>query len=311
MKHSQPKNKTHSGFFNYLQYIFIRLSIGLIKLLPLEVAYKLGEKIGWICWKLMTSRRITVENNLSIAWRWISIQGNLEHNPINSLSVGVATREVFCRNAANLLSSFSFSALTIKKRVPLIEFENLEVLKAAVDRGEGVVLLMAHMGPWELISCFPGHFEQLGITARLGVIYRPLENGYIEKWYRSQRKIHGMELFKRKAGLLEVFKFIKKGEILAVLADQRVSNGEMSEFFGKPALTSPLVGLFSKKSSATVVSLTLKYDRTCKLKAAFRLVKFEGSETREEYAKITNQELEKVLCSDLTSGFWFHKRFKM
>lgn len=289
----------------------MRLSISLIKLLPLEVAYKLGEKIGWICWKLMTSRRIAVENNLSIARGWISIQGNLEHDPINSVSVGVATREVFCRNVANLLSSFSFSALPIKRRVPLIDFENLEVLKAAVDRGKGVVLLMAHMGPWELISCFPGHFEQLGITARLGVIYRPLENDYIEKWYRSQRKIHGMELFKRKVGLLEVFKFIKKGEILAVLADQRVSNGEMSEFFGKPALTTPLVGLLSKRSRASVVSMTLKYDRCCKLNVVFRPVDFKKAKTKEEFAKLTNQELEKVLSSDLTSGFWFHKRFKM
>ena len=301
----------HSGFFKYLEYAFMRLSISLIKLLPLELAYKLGEKIGWICWKLMTSRRITVKNNLSIARRWIKIRGNLQHLSIDSGTINEATREVFCRNAANLISSFSFSALPIKRRISLIEFENLEVFKAAVDRGKGVVLLMAHMGPWELISCFPEHFEQLGITARLGVIYRPLKNDYIEKWYRSKRKIHGMELFKRKSGLLEVFKFINKGEILALLADQRVSNGEMSEFFGKPALTTPLVGLLSKRSRASVVSMTLKYDCSCTLKVAFRLVDFKEAKTREEFAKLTNQELEKVLSSDMTSGFWFHKRFKM
>jgi len=309
VKHSQPKIKTQTGFFNYLEYVFMRISIGMIKFLPLELAYKLGEKIGWICWKLMTSRRITVKNNLMTVQSWLEQYGEFKSKPFDRSSVDAATKEVFCRSAANLLSSFSFSALPIEKRLPLIEFENLEVLKAAVDRGKGVVLLMAHMGPWELISCFPEHFEQHGVTARLGVIYRPLKNEYIEKWCRSQRKIQGMELFKRKAGLLKVFKFVNKGEILALLADQRVSNGELSEFFGKPALTSPLVGLISKQSSASVVSLTLKYGRTCKLRAAFRLVNFEGSETREEYAKITNQELEKVLCSDLTSGFWFHRRF--
>ena len=311
MKHFQTKNNTYSGFFKYLEYAFIRLSIGLIKLLPLEIAYKLGEKIGWICWKILTSRRTVVKYNLSIVRRWINIRGNLHHLSINNSTVDEATREVFCRNAANLLSSFSFSTLPIKRRVPLIEFENLEVFKSAIDRGKGVVLLMAHMGPWELISCFPEHFEQLGITARLGVIYRPLENDYIEKWYRSKRKIHGMELFKRKSGLLEVIKFINKGEILALLADQRVSNGEVTEFFGKPALTTPLVGLLSKRSRASVVSMTLKYDCRCTLKVAFRLVDFKEAKTREEFAKLTNQELEKVLSSDLTSGFWFHKRFKM
>ena len=120
-----------------------------------------------------------------------------------------------------------------------------------------------------------------------------------------------MELFKRKEGLIEVFKFIKKGGILALLADQRVSNGEISEFFGKPALTTPLVGLLTKRANATVISLRFKYDNHCKLKVAFRVVDFEKAKTRKEYAKVTNQELEKVLTSDLTSGFWFHKRFKM
>lgn len=289
----------------------MRLSIGLIKILPLKVAYKLGEKIGWICWKLMTSRRVTVKNNLMNVQRWLEQHGEFESKSFDKNNVDAATKEVFCRNSANLLSSLSFNSLPIKKRLSHIEFENIEVLKAAVDRGKGVVLLMAHMGPWELISCFPEHFKQHGVNARLGVIYRPLKNEYIENWCRSQRKIHGMELFKRKAGLLKVLKFINKGEILALLADQRVINGEMSEFFGKPALTTPLVGLLSKRSMVSIVSMTLQYDCSCKLKVAFRLVDFKEAKTREEFAKLTNQELEKVLSSDLTSGFWFHERFKM
>jgi len=311
VKKSYPKDKTHSGFFYYSQYLFVRLFIGLIRLLPIEVVYKLGEKIGWICWKLMSDRRLTVKNNLMIVLRWLEQQDEYKSKSFDGTYISLATKAVFYRTTANLLSSFSFTALPIKRRSPLVEFENLDVLKDATDQGKGVVLLMAHMGPWEAISCFPQHLADYGVTAKLGAIYRPLKNDYIEKWYQFQRKNQGMELFKRKAGLLEVFKFIKKGGILALLADQRVSNGELSEFFGKPALTSPLVGLISKKLSASVVSLTLKYDGTCRLKAKFRLVDFEGCETREEYAKITNQELEKVLSYDVNSGFWFHNRFKI
>ena len=305
------KNKAFFVFLNYLQYIFVRLSVGLIKLLPLEVVYKLGEKIGWICWKLLSSRRLTVRNNLIIVQRWLEHNGEGNTKSFDSICVDAATKEVFCRTTANLLSSFSFSNLPIEKRLPLVEFENLEVLKSAVKLDKGVVLLMAHMGPWELISCFPEHFAHHNVNARLGAIYRPLKNDYIERWYRLQRKNQGMDLFRRKAGLLEVFKFIKRGGILALLADQRVSNGEQSEFFGKPALTSPLVGIISKKLSASVISLTLKYDDACKLKATFRLVDFERCETREEYAKTTNQELEQVLSCDVNSGFWFHNRYKI
>lgn len=302
-----------SGFYKFLEYCFARCTFCFLSILPVRVAYFLGEKIGWICWMLMSGRRATVKENLRIVQRWIDQQEqpSILSGMANGKTIDSATKEVFCRSAANLLSSFSFAALSFKKRHALIEFENLEVLKDAVDRGHGVVLLMAHMGPWEVVSSFAGHFTHNEVKAPLGAIYRTLNNDYMEKWYRSQRERQGIQLFKRKAGLLEVFKFMKSGGILALLADQRVNTGEKVEFFGEAALTTPLVGMLAKRAKASVVSLTLKYDRSCKLKAAFRLVEFEEANTREDYAKLTNQELKKVLTSDITSCFWFHDRFKM
>ena len=306
-------SRAYSGFYKFLEYCFARCALCFLRILPVRVAYFLGEKIGWICWFLMSDRRATVKENLRIVQRWIDLreQPSTLSGIANGKTIDTATKEVFCRSAANLFSSFSFAALSFKKRHALIEFENLEVLKDAVDRGHGVVLLMAHMGPWEVVSCFGEHFTHNELEAPLGAIYRTLNNDYMERWYRSQRERQGIKLFKRKAGLLEVFKFMKSGGILALLADQRVNTGENVDFFGEPALTTPLVGVLAKRAKASVVSLTLKYDRSCKLKAGFRLVDFEKASTRKDFAKLTNQELEKVLTSDTTSGFWFHKRFKM
>ena len=97
--------------------------------------------------------------------------------------------------------------------------------------------------------------------------------------------------------------------MLAVLADQRVSTGELSDFFGVPALTTPLVGLLAKKSKVPVVSLTLAYDQNCKLLVRFRQVSFEGANNRADYAQLTNRELEQMLSEDVTNGFWLHRRF--
>ena len=131
-----------------------------LRILPVKVAYFLGEKIGWICWLLMPGRRATVKENLRIVQRWIDLeeQPSILPRAANGKTIDTATKEVFCRSAANLLSSFSFAALSFEKRHPLVEFENLEKLKDAVDRGHGVVLLMAHMGPWEIVSSFAAHF---------------------------------------------------------------------------------------------------------------------------------------------------------
>ena len=304
-------SRAYSGFYKFLEYCLARCALCFLRILPVKAAYFLGEKIGWICWMLMSGRRATVKENLRIVQRWIDLEEQPSILPgiANGKTIDTATKEVFCRSAANLLSSFSFAALSFKKRHPLVEFENLEVLKDAVDRGHGVVLLMAHMGPWEIVSSLAEHFAHNGLVAPLGAIYRPLNNDYTERWYLGQREGMGMQLFNRKAGLRPVIKFLNGGGMLALLADQRVKTGEASEFFGEPALTTPLVGLLSKRAKATVISLTLHYDSHCKLKVSFRYVNFEQASDRTDYAKFTNQELERMLTSEVTSGFWIQRRF--
>ena len=296
------------GFFKWLEYGLVRLTVACLRLLPVRVAYFLGEQIGWIFWRVLGSRRSTVKNNLIIVQRWLQAQGKTDSGQVNGVSVDAAAKEVFCRSGANLLSSFSFAALPLKKRLQQVEFENLDILESAVKQGHGVVLLMAHMGPWEVIPAVIEYFLH-NVGSSLGAIYRPLNNNYMENWYRCQRESQGVELFNRKEGLRPVFKFLNSGGVLALLADQRVKTGEASEFFGESALTTPLVGLLSKRAKAPVVSLTLGYDRSCKLRAGFRLVSFEEANSRADYAKLTNQELEQMLSSDVTNGFWLHRRF--
>jgi Kdo2-lipid IVA lauroyltransferase/acyltransferase len=296
------------GFFKWLEYGLVRLAVACLRLSPVRVAYFLGEQIGWVSWRVLRSRRSTVKNNLIIVQRWLQAQGKTNSGQVNGISVDAAAKEVFCRSGANLLSSFSFAALPLKKRLQQVEFESLDVLESAVTQGHGVVLLMAHMGPWEVVPAVIIHLVH-NLGTQLGAIYRPLSNRYMEKWYRCQRESQGTELFNRKDGLSQAFKFLKSGGMLALLADQRVRAGEVSEFFGESALTTPLVGLLSKRTKAPVVSLTLGYDRSCKLRVGFRLVSFEEANSRADYAKLTNQELERMLSSDVTNAFWLHRRF--
>lgn len=303
------KNKTCKGFIEWFEFALVYLAVGLLRLMPVRAAYRFGKSIGWLLWKLLRKRRSTVRENLIIIRRWLQTLDKTDpvQTPLGSIDASV--REVFCRSCANLVSSFPLSALPLKKRLEHVEFENFEVLNAAIKQGHGVVLLTAHMGPWESVPALVEHFEHNGVSAPLGAIYRPLNNDYLEKWYRTQRESQGMQLFNRKEGLRAVLKFLSAGGMLAVFADQRVKTGELSDFFGVPALTTPLVGLLAKRSKVSVVSLTLAYDQNCKLLVRFRQVSFEDANTRADYAQLTNRELEQMLSEDVTNGFWLHRRF--
>jgi KDO2-lipid IV(A) lauroyltransferase len=309
MKSSITKNKACKGFIKWVEFNLARLAVGLLRLMPVRAAYRLGNSIGWLLWKLLRKRRSTVRENLMIIRRWLQTLDKADPVQLSPESIDVAVREVFCRSCANLVSSFPLSALPLEKRLQQVEFENFEVLHAAVKQGHGVVLLMAHMGPWESVPALVEHFEHNGVSAPMGAMYRPLNNNYLEKWYRTQRESQGMQLFNRKEGLRVVLKFLNTGGMLAVLADQRVKTGELSDFFGVPALTTPLVGLLAKRSKVSVVSLALAYDQNCKLLVRFRQVSFEDANTRADYAQVTNRELERMLSRDVTNGFWLHRRF--
>ena len=296
------------AYREWIEYGLVRLAVVFIRLLPVRLAYLLGEKIGWLSWRILVSRRAIVKSNLIITQRWLQAKGMCNSRLFNEGNVDSATKEVFCRSGANLLSSFALAAQPLSKRLKQVEFENLDTLESAAERGRGVVLLMAHMGPWEAVpSVILNLIDNMG--SHLGAIYRPLNNQYMEDWYRCERASQGVKLFNRKEGLRQVFKFLKRGGVLALLADQRVKTGENSELFGESALTTPLVGLLAKRFNAPVVSLTLGFDGSCKVKIGFRLVSFEEANSRADYAKLTNQELERMLSTDVTNGFWLHRRF--
>ncbi len=295
-------------FLKWLEYCVARLVVTFLRFLPLKVAYFLGQQLGWLAWSILSERRCTVRNNLVAVQRWLQKKSENVNEILNPESIEVNTKLVFCRSGANLLSGFSFAALPLNKRFERVELVNLDILESAVKQGNGVVLLMAHMGPWEVVPSVLVHLAK-DLGTNLGAIYRPLSNRLLEEWYRCHRETQGVLLFNRKEGLKKVYKFINGGGILALLADQRVKTGESSEFFGQPAMTTPLVGLLSKRVNAPVVSLTLLYDSSCKLKARFCLVDFEKAKTRSDYAKFTNQELERMISSDVTNAFWLHRRF--
>jgi len=304
----QVKGKYLKVFSQWIEYTFARSFVAFLSLIPVTVSYMIGVQIARVAWMILAERRSVVRSNLMVFQAWLKAKRDEENYQLKNDFLDYATKEVFLRSGGNILSSFSFTALPHEQRLKKIEFVDLDALKSAIGKDRGVVLLVAHMGPWETIPAAISILIQ-NLGSQLGAIYRPLNNSLIESWYRSEREKQGLRLFNRKEEFNQAFKFLKGGGVLALLADQRVKTGEKSEFFGQPAMTTPLVGLLSKRVNAPVVSLTLGYDQSCNLKMRFRLVNYEEANTRGDYAKITNLELERMISSDVTNAFWLHRRF--
>ena len=81
------------------------------------------------------------------------------------------------------------------------------------------------------------HIEKSGID--LAAIYRPLNNQFLNPIMENIRKkyICKKQIKKGISGTKEIFKNFKNNKSIALMIDQRVSEGLRSKFFNKEALT--------------------------------------------------------------------------
>ena len=133
---------------------------------------------------------------------------------------------------------------------PRIEILGLDRLDAAIARGKGVLLVSGHFANWEIM---PFGARDLGI--RGGVVVRPANNPYVNRWLESARIRNGMaeQIPKGAPGTRRIFSLLRKGEAALLLVDQRASEGITIPFFGRDAFTTPAPAALALKLGAVVV----------------------------------------------------------
>ncbi|MEM8868265.1 MAG: hypothetical protein AAGC73_08355 [Verrucomicrobiota bacterium] len=292
---------------DYFLYLIGRVVVALLQLLPVGLSYRVGLSVGWVSWKLLGKRRKVVRQNLEIVNEWLRAQGR----PLD-LEIEMQVREVFLRSGANLLAGFSFARMSASRVDSCLELEGIEALRSALSEGKGAIILLAHMGPWEALTQLPSLAKLAGIDAAFGAMYRPLNNRRLDDWMKTQRASRGTTLFSRNDGFHKPVDFIKTGGMLGILADQRMRQGARVPYFGVDVPSSPIPGLFQRRSGAPMLSVAIETVG----KAGWRLqikrldlAHLSEKPSREEYAAVSNQALESLLSISVLDGFWFHRRF--
>ena len=114
------------------------------------------------------------------------------------------------------------------------------------------------------------------------------------------------------SGTKELLKEFKSGASIALMIDQRVSEGIKSELFGQKAFTTTIPAQFVKKFDAVVVPIYIErlIDDTFKLKI-LKAVKFSKNETTNDITYELNKILEKMIMSNPDQWIWTHNRWKV
>ena len=117
-----------------------------------------------------------------------------------------------------------------------LEIVGAERLAAIRDGGKPVVFVSGHLSNFEVMAAV---LVASGVPVQ--VTYRAANNPYVDAQIRAARARYGVKLFAPKGGdgARELLQGLERGESVALLNDQKFSEGPQVTFFGQPVNAAP------------------------------------------------------------------------
>ena len=281
-------------FKYFVQSIFIYLFFFIGKVLGISVSRKLFSKIFLFVGPLFKSKNI-IDYNLNI------YSSNLSNNEKNYI------KSEMWKNYGMTFIEYIYLN-TFRKNSSHIEIKGDENLNIAISKKKPLIFVSGHFANFELMS-----MELTKKNIDLVTIYRPLNNLFINPLMEKLRKkyICQNQIKKGYSGIRESYTFLKNNFNLALMIDQRVSEGILSNLFGKPAYTTTIPAQIVKKFNCEIVPVYIerkkKYYFSIEI---FKPLKFSPSEKTEIITSELNKILEKMILKNPDQWIWTHDRWK-
>ena len=155
------------------------------------------------------------------------------------------------------------------------------------------------------------HIEKSGIN--LSAVYRPLNNKFLNPIMEFIRKkyICRKQIKKGIFGTKQLLKLFKNKTSIALMIDQRVSQGIKSKFFNDEALTTTIPAQFVKKFKCKVVPIYIERINNIDFNITIHNpIKYSEIETVESITHDLNGVLEKMILKNPEQWIWSHNRWK-
>ena len=281
----------------FFQFVIIITLFLIFKLIGYRNASNLGSKIGNIFGKFIRSDKIILKN--------LSIIENYTGNKIDDEKKIV--NNVFS-NYGRILSEYVYLSKfkgSLKKNITLIGESNLREIK---QKNKKVIFVSGHFNNFELMAMF---INAAGIN--VSAIYRPLNNIFLNKIMENIRIKHicKNQIKKGIGGTRELLNLLKENFSVALMIDQRVSEGIKVDFFGKPAFTTTIPAQIIKKFDCEIVPVHVERIEGIKFNITFeKPIKFQKDLSIERITLELNKILEKLILREPSQWILTHNRWK-
>ena len=189
-----------------------------------------------------------------------------------------------------------------------IEIEGKQILDKIRKDNKPVIFISGHFANFELMS-----MEITKNEINLATIYRPLNNFFLNPFMEYIRKkyICNNQIKKGRLGVKECIDYLNDNYSIALMIDQRVSEGDRIEFFKKKAHTTSLPAQLSIKFSLDIVPIFIERKKNDSFKMkVYEPINTSNFKDKSKLTKNLNQILENMISTNPNQWIWTHNRWK-
>tara|TARA_B100000609_G_scaffold169893_1_gene144161 strand:- start:373 stop:768 length:396 start_codon:yes stop_codon:yes gene_type:complete len=129
--------------------------------------------------------------------------------------------------------------------------------------------------------------------------------------YLRKKFICRYQIKKGRTGVKEAIQYINNGFSIAMMIDQRVSEGEKIDLFGVPALTTTLPAQLALKFNLPIVPVLIKRNNTNDFTINFyNPVDISKFKNKKDLTTHLNSNFEAMLKNNPEQWIWTHNRWK-
>jgi len=282
----------------FIQAFIIYTFFILIKILGLNISRRLFAKIFQMIGPLIKSEK-TINENLE---KFLSSYNEEQKKNI---------KKTMWSNYGKTFVEYLFLN-KFKKNNSHINFKGKEILKSIINKNKPVIFVSGHFANFELMS-----MELTRETINLATIYRPLNNLFLNPFMEYVRRTYVCrnQIKKGIAGVKESINYLKKNYSIALMIDQRVSEGKRLPFFDQMALTTTLPAQLAIKFNLEIVPIYIKrnLDDSFEMEILKPIALDRNEDLITQKINITiklNKILEEMISRDPGQWIWTHNRWK-
>jgi len=285
----------------FFEFICIISLFSIFKIIGLRNASNIGSILGRFVGPLFRSRHI-IQQNIKIGLG--NVDKKKETEIIDSMwsNIGRTFAEYI------FLKDFKFN----KTNFDHITINGINYLEEIKKNNKPVIFYSAHLANFELMAM---ELDKFGI--RCAAIYRPLNNFLLNPLmeYLRIKYICPTQIPKGRIGMREIIGRVKDGYSIALMVDQRVSEGPRTLFFNKLAHTTTIPAQLALKYNCKLVPIFLERKEGINFEMTihepYKIQK--TGDVDQDTKNITlqiNQIIEKMIIKNPTQWIWSHNRWK-